>query len=241
MAPIRPALLQLVLHWSGLNRGKLIELYNWLPRFPVVVISIILIASVPIIILFIDGFMLSPLLIYFGLADVATNWEGLSVAALKNFLGVLPYDGLQSLLDLIPIVDELREPSTLLETRDLLSAQLLNWFEVYHLLCETNYYRGFPLKLIIRPTERGMVKLGIHPTLGTWVAHGVRMVIHTVNLLLDWLQDGVDLLDLLIRYVPIEGFPNSWLLQIGLIRGLPAMTSNFGTIFFGITYWIMSL
>ena len=73
MAPIRPALLQLVLHWSSLNRGKLIELYDWLPRFPVVIIGIILIASVPIIILFIDGVMLSPLLIYFGLTEVATN------------------------------------------------------------------------------------------------------------------------------------------------------------------------
>ena len=73
MAPIRPVLLQFVLHWSRLNGGKLIELYHRLSRFSVVVIGIIFIASVPVIILFIDGFMLSPLLIYFGLADVASN------------------------------------------------------------------------------------------------------------------------------------------------------------------------
>ena len=73
MAPIRPVLLQLVLHMSSLNGGKLIEMSHCLPRFPVVVIGIILIASVPIIILFIDGVMLSPLLIYFGLTEVASN------------------------------------------------------------------------------------------------------------------------------------------------------------------------
>jgi hypothetical protein len=48
------------------------------------------------------------------------------VAALQNFLGVLPQDSLQALLYLIPIIDELREPTTFLETRILLSAQLLN-------------------------------------------------------------------------------------------------------------------
>jgi hypothetical protein len=106
---------------------------------------------------------------------------------------------------------------------------------MYHLLCETNYYRGFTLKLIIRPTEREMFKLGMHPTLGTRVAHGVWMVFHTVDLLLDRLQDGVNLLDLFIRYIPIEGFPNFWLLHYR-IGGLPAMTSNFGAIFFCIAY-----
>ena len=73
MAPIRPILLQLVLNWSSLNGGKLIELYNCLPRFPVVAIGIIFIASVPVVILFIDKVMLSPLLIDYGLAEVATN------------------------------------------------------------------------------------------------------------------------------------------------------------------------
>ena len=85
-------------------------------------------ASLPINILLIDGVMLRPLLIDNWLAEVATNWERLSVAALQNFLGVLPQDSLQALLDLIPIIDELREPTTFLETRILLSAQLLNWF-----------------------------------------------------------------------------------------------------------------
>jgi hypothetical protein len=49
------------------------------------------------------------------------------VAALHGFLGVLPsYDGIKALLDLIPIVDKLREPSTpFLEARVLLPAQLL--------------------------------------------------------------------------------------------------------------------
>jgi hypothetical protein len=61
------------LHMSSLNGGKLIDLYHCLPRFPVVVIGIIFIASVSIIKLFIDVVMLSPLLIDYGLAEVATN------------------------------------------------------------------------------------------------------------------------------------------------------------------------
>ena len=68
------------------------------------------------------------------------------MAALHGFLGVLPsYDGIKALLDLIPIVDKLREPSTaFLEARVLLPAQLLKRFEIDHLLSETNYYGGFP-------------------------------------------------------------------------------------------------
>jgi hypothetical protein len=63
MAPIRPAILQLVLNWSSLNGGKLIELYHRLPWFPFVIIGIIFLASLPIIILLIDGVMMRPLLI----------------------------------------------------------------------------------------------------------------------------------------------------------------------------------
>ena len=63
MAPIRPVLLQLVLKWSSLNGRKLIDLNQCLPRLDVVAFGIIFIGSVPIIILFIDGVMLSPLLI----------------------------------------------------------------------------------------------------------------------------------------------------------------------------------
>ena len=49
------------------------------------------------------------------------------MAALHGFLGVLPsYDGMQALLDLIPIVDKLREPSTpFLKAWILLPSQLL--------------------------------------------------------------------------------------------------------------------
>jgi hypothetical protein len=75
MAPIRPVLLQLVLNWAGLNGGKLIELYHRLPRFSLVVLAIILIASFAIIVvvLLIDGVMLRPLSINLRLAKIASN------------------------------------------------------------------------------------------------------------------------------------------------------------------------